>query len=61
MLIIFQEVLAMSTNYTVTLSLGSGERAEELAVAIKNWAYPRPISTAIRALLEKEIKFKSKK
>ena len=51
----------MSNNYTLTLSLGSGERAEELAVAIKNWASPRPISTAIRALLEKEIKFKSKK
>lgn len=45
----------MSTNYTITLSLGSGPDAEVLASQIKSWAGQKPISKAIRDLLKAEI------
>lgn len=41
----------MSNNYTITLSLGSGPKAEALARRIKSWAAGRPVSEAIRNLL----------
>lgn len=41
----------MSNNYTITLSLGSGPKAEQLAARIKSWAAGRPVSEAIRNLL----------
>jgi hypothetical protein len=45
----------MSTNYTITLSLGSGPDAEILASQIKSWAGQEPVSKAIRNLLKSEI------
>lgn len=45
----------MSTNYTITLSLGSGPEAEALAHQIKAWAGQEPISKAIRNLLKSEL------
>jgi len=45
----------MSTNYSITLSLGSGPKAEELAAKIKAWAGSTPISEAIRNLLKQEL------
>lgn len=45
----------MSNNYTITLSLGSGEKAEELADKIKTWAGLTPVSEAIRNLIKKEL------
>lgn len=45
----------MSTNYTITLSLGSGHDAEVLALQIKSWAGQKPVSKAIRDLLKSEI------
>jgi len=48
----------MSNNYTITLSLGSGPEAEELAARIKTWAQPRPVSQAIRDLIKAELGIK---
>ena len=45
----------MSNNYTITLSLGSGPQAQELASRIKEWAGSRPISAAIRDLIKAEL------
>lgn len=45
----------MSTNYTITLSLGSGPKAEELAAQIKTWANGRPISEVIRNLIKSHL------
>ena len=45
----------MSNNYTITVSLGSGAKAEELARQIKAWAGSTPISEAIRNLIKREI------
>lgn len=45
----------MSNNYTITLSLGSGPKAESLARKIKAWAAGRPISEAIRNLILDEL------
>lgn len=45
----------MSNNFTITLSLGSGPKAEELAARIKVWAQERPISQAIRDLIIQEL------
>lgn len=45
----------MSNNYTITLSLGSGPKAEELAARIKCWAGSTPVSEAIRNLLKREL------
>lgn len=48
----------MSNNYTITLSLGSGPKAEELASRIKAWAGTTPISEAIRNLIKDELGIK---
>jgi len=45
----------MSNNYTITLSLGSGPEAEELARRIKSWAQGEPVSKAIRTLIKREL------
>ena len=45
----------MSNNYTITLSLGSGPKAEDLARRIKAWAAGRPVSEAIRTLILDEL------
>ena len=45
----------MSNNYTITLSLGSGPKAEDLARRIKAWAAGRPVSEAIRNLILYEL------
>jgi len=45
----------MSNNFTITLSLGSGPEAEELARQIKSWAGDESISKAIRNLLKAEL------
>jgi hypothetical protein len=48
----------MSNNYTITLSLGSGPAAQELATRIKTWAGSTPISEAIRNLIKSELGIK---
>jgi hypothetical protein len=48
----------MSNNYTITLSLGSGPKAEELVSKIRAWAGTTPISEAIRNLVKKELGIK---
>lgn len=45
----------MSNNFTITLSLGSGPKAEELASQIKAWAGTTPVSEAIRNLIKLEL------
>lgn len=45
----------MSNNYTITLSLGSGPQAQELADRIKVWAGSMPVSEAIRNLIKTEL------
>jgi hypothetical protein len=50
----------MSNNFTITLSLGSGRKAEALARQIKSWAGSTPISEAIRNLIKKELRVKDK-
>lgn len=45
----------MSNNFTITLSLGSGPEAEELASKIKAWAADRPVSRAIRDLIKADM------
>lgn len=45
----------MSNNFTITLSLGSGPEAEELASRIKAWAHPESVSKAIRNLIKQEL------
>lgn len=49
----------MSNNFTITLSLGSGPEAEELASKIKAWAADRPVSRAIRDLIKADMDRKS--
>lgn len=45
----------MSNNYTITLSLGSGPKAQDLAAKIKLWAGTTPVSEAIRNLIKAEL------
>jgi len=45
----------MTKTITISLSLGSGPKAELLARQIKDWAGSMPISKAIRELLEAQI------
>lgn len=45
----------MSNNYTITLSLGSGPEAAQLAARIKSWAQGEPVSKAIRTLIKREL------
>jgi hypothetical protein len=48
----------MSSNFTITLSLGSGAKGEELAARIKSWAGSTPVSEAIRNLIKEELGIK---
>jgi hypothetical protein len=45
----------MSSNFTITLSLGSGPKGEALARRIKAWAGSRPVSEVIRNLILDEM------
>lgn len=45
----------MTNTVTLSISLGSGEKAQELALKLKAWAGMKPVSQAIRELLEKEL------
>jgi hypothetical protein len=45
----------MTKTITLSLSLGSGPAAEELASKIKSWAAGKPISEAIRNLILREL------
>ena len=45
----------MSANYTITLSLGSGTKGQELVARIKEWAGSTPVSEAIRNLIIYEL------
>ena len=45
----------MTNTTTISLSLGSGAKGQELAARIKAWAAHKPISQAIRELIEREL------
>lgn len=45
----------MTNTVTISLSLGSGPKAQELALRIKAWAAGKPISEKIRALILSEL------
>lgn len=45
----------MTNTVTISLSLGSGQKAQDLADKIKLWAGARPVSQVIRELIEREI------
>lgn len=48
----------MTKTVTISLSLGSGAKAETLALRIKAWAAGRPISEVIRELILQELAIK---
>lgn len=49
----------MTKTITISLSLGSGPKAEQLASQIKDAAGTRPISAYIRMVLESYLSVKS--
>ena len=48
----------MTNTVTISLSLGSGPKAQELAAKIKLWAADIPVSQKIRELIERELEAK---
>lgn len=48
----------MTNTVTISLSLGSGEKAMDLANRIKLWAADVPVSQKIRELIERELALK---
>lgn len=45
----------MTNTITISISLGSGKKAETLAKKIKEWAGEVPVSRRIRELIESEL------